>query len=273
METTCSCGCGQPIPSKHLFRYRPPYFLRGHQTGAFVCSCGCGEPIPWKPEHRYRPPKVISGHRSAAWRASHATRRVHERPVAGALCSCGCGQPLPPARYRRRYISGHNSYGMKRGEGRYVNAFGYVMLRLPDHPDAQGGYVREHRWVMEQAIGRPLLPHEHVHHKNGIKTDNRPENLEVVDIRDHGAKHGRPKGWRMTPEERAAQSERMRQWWADRKAGRARSVSAGVGDRVLSIPSNVGPLGVTRNGDGSFEWSVTMTPRSSDRAWRKRRRG
>lgn len=59
-----------------------------------------------------------------------------------------------------------------KGSG-YVNSSGYVVVRV------NGRQMVEHRAVMEQHLGRPLWPDENVHHVNGIRDDNRLDNLEL----------------------------------------------------------------------------------------------
>ncbi len=75
--------------------------------------------------------------------------------------------------------------------GRSTNGCGYIRCKVPDHPQASkhGGYVYEHRLVMEAELGRYLRPNEHVHHLNEDKSDNRIENLEVVTDSVHCREH------------------------------------------------------------------------------------
>jgi len=60
---------------------------------------------------------------------------------------------------------------------------------MPDHPDSHDGRVYEHRLVAEGMIGRRLTRHDIVHHKNENRSDNRPENLEVVTKGWHQVHH------------------------------------------------------------------------------------
>lgn len=91
------------------------------------------------------------------------------------FCSKKCGYENRP--------KGENAYHWKGGKvlhGRYVYIF------KPDHPHAENkGYIFEHRLVMEKHIGRYLTREEVVHHINGIKNDNRIENLMILTREEH----------------------------------------------------------------------------------------
>ncbi len=71
--------------------------------------------------------------------------------------------------------------GRWKGGRRICGRDGYVFLHRPEHPDCRkDGDILEHRVVMEEVIGRRLFRDEDVNHLNGVKTDNRPENLRIV---------------------------------------------------------------------------------------------
>lgn len=87
--------------------------------------------------------------------------------------------------------------------GRTQASNGYVLIRVGTghHLADIRGYAYEHRLVAEQKLGRRLLDGEQVHHINGIKNDNRPENLEVVpSMAHHRVLHRKTSGRRLPNE-------------------------------------------------------------------------
>lgn len=101
-----------------------------------------------------------------------------------------CGEPMyVPKGANRTYCSRQCQSEAKRLTGRGARSTrcdGYVQVYYPSHPDAaKCGMILEHRLVAEQKYGRRLMKSEHVHHLNGSRTDNRPENLELLNPSEH----------------------------------------------------------------------------------------
>src|SRR5215467_2462533 len=132
----------------------------------------------WIAADRLSPGDQVLTNGQAACRDCGSTERIIVYPYAKHLGLCR----------KCAWSKGQAS----RHKEKIIDKDGYVRLyRRFDHPrHNRAGQVYEHIVVMEKILGRPIIVAEHVHHKNHVRHDNRPENLEVLSEREHLRHHG-----------------------------------------------------------------------------------
>lgn len=150
------------------------YRVRGERRRTLSKYCS----LPCKTRALTGVPSWRKGHRSGEYRSCpKCNRQFYMFPSEikkgrRRFCSIACREE------GRIYPRGPSSKNWKGGR---MVVSGYVYVKAYDHPNKNvSEYVAEHRLVVEKALGRYLSTDEEVHHRNGVKTDNRIENLEIV---------------------------------------------------------------------------------------------
>ena len=142
---------------KHKMRGEGQAWIKANQ-GKHFCQCGCGSLLVIMIHHSTRGiPRFVHGHGS----------RI-ENPMSGRN-----GKKNPNYKF-----------------GRWIRKDGYVLILLRGNKK-QSKYILEHRLVMQKFLGRKLKRNEIVHHKNGNRSDNRIENLELLSNSEHTSLHAK----------------------------------------------------------------------------------
>jgi hypothetical protein len=155
------------------------------------CACGCGRLVAktW-----------AKGHHNCGKRGQPFTeeRRAKIRAARALQAPNGLTKATAPgfaALSTARSGVGNPQFGL-RGEaasnwkgGGWTDRRGYQYQRIPSHPLAQNGYVREHVLIAEREAGRPLTRADVVHHVDTDPANNNPDNLVVTTSSGHRHMH------------------------------------------------------------------------------------
>ena len=135
------------------------------------CKCGCGKNVP-KAKFPSQQGQYIQWHRNKL-----------QKKLGGIVACFTCGKKNYKKRYQfKRTKKFFCSFKCRKYP--HIDSMGYISIRMPN-----GKRIREHRIIMSKIVERHLKRNEHVHHKNGNTSDNRPENLELMTESSHHRFH------------------------------------------------------------------------------------
>lgn len=128
-------------------------------------------------------------------------------PRSNQLCACGCGEytfiSLQKGEKRNqpnKYLNGHMTKGKNHPawKGGETICNGYVLIKKPSHPySKKNGYIKRSRLVAEKILGKYLPRSACIHHIDGIKSNDLPNNLIVCENSGyHSFLHGRQRAFR-----------------------------------------------------------------------------
>lgn len=181
-ETTTCEQCGKVQPFPRVLKSGALDYVR-HRTCSLTCS------------------RLLSHEEGAFNNVKPQTHPTFVCPQCGETAKRRYNKANQGYDYKQKFCS-KACADASQFKGGFIDKKGYVVLRV--------GEVQtfEHRLVMEGVLGRKLEAHETVHHKNGIRHDNRPENLELW-----AGRHGR--GQRAADLQEDIWSGMMPRWQTD----------------------------------------------------------
>jgi hypothetical protein len=180
----CSRKCGQRRPPRMprvcSARGCDIEFIPPGNTDQVYCSSICREESPRESQcARDGCNETFERHRTSVRKYCSAECRYPKRECAVGECN-----------RKAEWYSYCMSHGLQKHMGRPIGEIRQVASPGSGTINADGYRIRtidgwrgfEHRWVMMQMLGRELSPEENVHHRNGVRSDNRPDNLELWSI-------------------------------------------------------------------------------------------
>ena len=148
--------------------------------GEGLCGCGCGRETNLAKDSDYGS-HVMKGEHNKYIQGHNAVLKKGIKVSAEASKNNSLGQ-------KKRFSSGPESH--PRWKGGTLIKRGYVYIHDRNHRLADiNGYVKRSHWIIEDFLGPMLLSAYVVHHKNGIKTDDKLDNLAIMTRRDHALIH------------------------------------------------------------------------------------